>query len=74
MEVTSKACQVVVETLPKEYRCFCRKLLNPEWNRNEGLVPHTCGEVCGRPLATTRIGTLLQIHVRLGRDRGSYGT
>ena len=46
-------CQVVVETLPKEYRCFCRKLLNPEWNRNEGLVPHTCGEVCGRPLATT---------------------
>ena len=28
-------------------------MLNPEWNRNEGLVPHSCGEVCGRPLATT---------------------
>ena len=42
-----------METLPKEYRCFCRKMLRPEWNRNEGLVPHTCGEVCGRALALT---------------------
>ena len=32
--------------MPKDYRCFCRKVKNPEWNRNEGLVPHTCGEVC----------------------------
>jgi len=41
-------CQVVVDTLPRDYRCFCRKVRNPEWGRNEGLVPHSCGEVCHR--------------------------
>ena len=41
-------CQGVTDTLPSEYRCFCRKQRNPEWGRNEGLVPHTCGELCGR--------------------------
>lgn len=41
-------CQGVQDTLPKDYRCFCRKLRNPDWVRNEGLVPHTCGELCGR--------------------------
>lgn len=41
-------CQTVTPTAPSEYRCFCRKLRNPEWNRNEGMVPHSCGEVCGR--------------------------
>jgi len=44
-------CQVVTPTLPREYRCFCRKVRDPEWNRNEGLVPHSCGEVCQRPRA-----------------------
>jgi len=41
-------CQTVSTKTPSEYRCFCRKLRNPEWKRNEGLVPHSCGEVCGR--------------------------
>ena len=45
-------CQVVTHAVPREYRCFCRKMLRPEWYRNEGLVPHSCGEMCGRPLAT----------------------
>lgn len=44
-------CQVVTPTLPRDYRCFCRKMRNPEWNRNDGLVPHSCGEVCQRPRA-----------------------
>lgn len=41
-------CQSVTSIGPSEYRCFCRKIRNPDWNRNEGLVPHSCGEVCGR--------------------------
>jgi len=41
-------CQVVISRMPREYRCFCGKLRNPEWNRNGGLVPHSCGEVCHR--------------------------
>lgn len=41
-------CQSVYPLVPREYLCFCRKLRNPEWNRNEGVVPHSCGEVCGR--------------------------
>jgi len=43
-------CQIVSTSLPREYRCFCKKVRDPEWNRNEGLVPHSCGEVCQRPL------------------------
>jgi len=41
-------CQAVTAHVPKEYRCFCRKLRDPEWNRNQSDVPHSCGEVCGR--------------------------
>ena len=33
---------------PKAYRCFCRKLLDPAYNRND--TPHSCGEVCGKAL------------------------
>jgi len=45
-------CQTVIETLPRDYKCFCRKVVNPEWNRNDGTVPHSCGEVCGKPLSS----------------------
>ena len=45
-------CQVTITAIPRDYTCFCGKLTNPEWIRNEGLVPHTCGEICGRALAT----------------------
>lgn len=41
-------CQAITDAQPADYRCFCRKVKNPEWGRNEGLVPHTCGAMCGR--------------------------
>jgi transcriptional repressor NF-X1 len=31
---------------PPSYVCFCGKMVEPAYNRND--VPHTCGEVCGR--------------------------
>ena len=31
-----------------QYRCFCRKVREPEWNRRD--TPHSCGEVCGKQL------------------------
>ncbi|KAK3932809.1 Protein shuttle craft [Frankliniella fusca] len=40
------ACQNVTETLPSQYRCFCSKVVDPQWNRHD--TPHTCGEVCGK--------------------------
>ena len=41
-------CQSVNSTLPAVYLCYCQKRKDPEWNRRE--VPHSCGEVCGKPL------------------------
>ena len=41
-------CQKVWQTIPKSYRCFCRKALDPAHDRRE--TPHSCGEVCGRAL------------------------
>ncbi|XP_036595164.1 transcriptional repressor NF-X1 isoform X1 [Trichosurus vulpecula] len=40
------ACQNVSAQVPSTYTCFCGKVKNPEWNRNE--IPHSCGEVCRR--------------------------
>lgn len=40
------ACNSFKETVPKEYFCFCGKLKDPQYNRND--VPHSCGEMCGR--------------------------
>uniref|UniRef100_A0A2K6V2K0 Transcriptional repressor NF-X1 n=1 Tax=Saimiri boliviensis boliviensis TaxID=39432 RepID=A0A2K6V2K0_SAIBB len=40
------ACQNVSAHVPKTYTCFCGKVKNPEWSRNE--IPHSCGEVCRR--------------------------
>ena len=28
------------------YTCFCRKVKNPD--RNPYVIPHSCGEVCGK--------------------------
>lgn len=39
-------CQNVTAKVPYQYRCFCAKMRNPEWNRYD--TPHTCGEQCGR--------------------------
>ncbi|NXD28638.1 NFX1 protein, partial [Spelaeornis formosus] len=40
------ACQNASVPVPKTYTCFCGKVHNPEWNRNE--IPHSCGELCGK--------------------------
>ncbi|NXQ35164.1 NFX1 protein, partial [Alaudala cheleensis] len=40
------ACQNASVQVPKTYTCFCGKVHNPEWNRNE--IPHSCGELCGK--------------------------
>ncbi|XP_066435322.1 transcriptional repressor NF-X1 [Eleutherodactylus coqui] len=39
-------CQNVSSRAPNNYTCFCGKVSNPEWNRNE--IPHSCGELCGK--------------------------
>ncbi|XP_048371138.1 transcriptional repressor NF-X1 isoform X2 [Sphaerodactylus townsendi] len=38
------ACQNVSSHIPNTYTCFCGRVKNPEWNRNE--IPHSCGELC----------------------------
>ncbi|XP_044151416.1 transcriptional repressor NF-X1 [Bufo gargarizans] len=40
------ACQNVCSRAPSIYTCFCSKVNNPEWSRNE--IPHSCGELCGK--------------------------
>lgn len=40
------ACQNVSVDVPRDYFCFCGKLKNPQYNRND--VAHSCGELCGR--------------------------
>lgn len=35
--------------IPKSYVCFCGKLENPP-SDDPWVLPHSCGEVCGRPL------------------------
>lgn len=34
--------------IPKYYYCFCGKLENPP--HDPWVLPHSCGEICGRPL------------------------
>lgn len=46
------ACQNVTEKVPTQYRCFCEKILEPQWNRQD--TPHTCGEVCGKSRESQR--------------------
>ncbi|KAK6632452.1 hypothetical protein RUM44_007494 [Polyplax serrata] len=40
------ACQNVTDVIPDSYYCFCGKIKDPEWNRQD--CPHSCGEVCGK--------------------------
>ncbi|XP_055372263.1 protein shuttle craft [Condylostylus longicornis] len=40
------ACQNILKQIPREYYCFCGKVKNPEYNRND--LAHSCGELCGR--------------------------
>ncbi|XP_020615998.1 protein shuttle craft-like isoform X3 [Orbicella faveolata] len=41
-------CQNATQEIPSVYKCFCGKVIDPEWKRHEGLIPHSCGELCGK--------------------------
>ncbi|PFX24867.1 Transcriptional repressor NF-X1 [Stylophora pistillata] len=41
-------CQNITQEIPTVYKCFCGKVVAPEWRRHEGLTPHSCGEICGK--------------------------
>lgn len=38
--------------IPQHYECFCKKEINPV--NHAWLVPHSCGEICGKPLKSSR--------------------
>lgn len=38
------------DEIPRRYRCFCSKTDDPPFH--PWLIPHTCGEVCGKPLSS----------------------
>ncbi|XP_060086083.1 transcriptional repressor NF-X1-like [Ylistrum balloti] len=40
------ACQNKCDQFPSQYRCFCGKVRDPEFNRME--IPHSCGEMCSK--------------------------
>ena len=44
-------CQNITQDIPTVYKCFCGKVVDPEWRRHEGLTPHSCGELCGKQRA-----------------------
>lgn len=41
------SCQSCHDQAPDGYYCFCGKTKNPKSSRYD--VPHTCGQVCGKP-------------------------
>uniref|UniRef100_A0A8R1Y3S1 R3H domain-containing protein n=1 Tax=Onchocerca volvulus TaxID=6282 RepID=A0A8R1Y3S1_ONCVO len=41
------SCQNVTFELPKQYRCFCNKKLNPPTQRFPDM-PHSCNAICGK--------------------------
>ncbi|CAG9531688.1 unnamed protein product [Cercopithifilaria johnstoni] len=41
------SCQNVTFELPKQYRCFCTKKLNPPTQRFPDM-PHSCNGICGK--------------------------
>ena len=45
-------CRWAYDRIPSAYRCFCGKVTNPEWQPQQLHVPHSCGRLCQRPLAT----------------------
>ncbi|CAB4008614.1 transcriptional repressor NF-X1-like, partial [Paramuricea clavata] len=40
------ACQFVEHSVPNAYRCFCGKVEEPKWYPQDGITPHSCGELC----------------------------
>lgn len=46
-------CRNSTTVLPSVYKCFCGKVTNPEKrSRQDMSVPHSCGDLCKRKLAT----------------------
>ncbi|ELT89371.1 hypothetical protein CAPTEDRAFT_154981 [Capitella teleta] len=41
------SCQNVTAIFPSQYRCFCGKIRDPEYNYHD--TPHSCGGVCQKP-------------------------
>ena len=50
-------CNYSQQEVPKKYKCFCGKLVDPPLD--PWLKPHSCGEVCGRSLSCSHFCTLL---------------
>ncbi|CAF0802157.1 unnamed protein product [Brachionus calyciflorus] len=50
-------CQTIFDSVPNKYKCFCGKKLNPEPENRPfyhlKLTPHSCNEICGKPLVTS---------------------
>ncbi|KAJ8955604.1 hypothetical protein NQ318_001434 [Aromia moschata] len=40
------ACQNVCTDVPKQYKCYCGKNLDPKYDPS--IIPHGCGEICLR--------------------------
>ncbi|XP_056631026.1 protein shuttle craft [Diorhabda sublineata] len=40
------ACQNVCSEVPKQYKCFCGKTIEPRFE--PGVIPHGCGDMCLR--------------------------
>ncbi|XP_037957533.1 protein shuttle craft [Teleopsis dalmanni] len=51
------ACQNVDKDVPRDYFCFCGKVKNPQYSRQD--LAHSCGEVCGRVDGCIHACTLL---------------
>lgn len=54
------ACQNTYSSVPKEYHCYCDKLTNPTYE--PGILPHSCGEICGRKGRTCNHTCVLLCH------------
>jgi transcriptional repressor NF-X1 len=48
------ACQSLSSEFPKHYLCFCGKMRDPPLDTRSNNVPHSCGELCMRPLLHPR--------------------
>ncbi len=48
-------CQNSSNVIPSVYKCFCGRVINPNERRGRGdlTVPHSCGELCHRKLASS---------------------
>ncbi|KAG0363459.1 Transcriptional repressor NF-X1 [Mortierella sp. AD032] len=53
-------CQNTQVSLPSEYRCFCGKASNPDYNRY--FTPHSCGELCGRKRECPHPSLVIRAH------------